>query len=195
MIRVIVSTILQPSFTAAADPAPLSLSFLLRSEYTFVGLGWISTDTTTFQDLNYRISTKSPKALGLPIIAHKIANDVSGLLLHDQLHQAQQTNSTLHHLQEGPITFKPTYKYKPGTISEFKKFTKRVPGWCDRVLWATWADGEDGAGQIVKRGKDGEEKISKRKGPKTELYRSVMSWTGSDHKPVRHPYFSLIIPR
>ena len=64
----------------------------------------------------------------------------------------------------------PTYKYKPGTISEFKKFTKRVPGWCDRVLFATWADGEDGAGTITKKKRrddsEREEKVSKRKGAK-----------------------------
>jgi phosphatidylinositol-bisphosphatase len=83
----------------------------------------------------------------------------------------------------------PTYKYKPGTISEFKKFTKRVPGWCDRVLFATWADGEDGAGTITKKKRrddsEREEKVSKRKGAKVELYRSFMTLIQSDHKPVR----------
>lgn len=85
------------------------------------------------------------------------------------------------------------YKYKPGTVNEFKKFTKRVPGWCDRVLFATWADGEEGAGTIVKKKKKGveegeeggKEKVAKRKGARVELYRSLMEFTQSDHKPVR----------
>lgn len=70
-------------------------------------------------------------------------------------------------------------------MSEFKDFKKRVPGWCDRVLFATWADGPDGAGEFVRK-EDG--KSVKRKGAKVEVYRSVQSFTGSDHKPVRVPF-------
>lgn len=137
-----------------------------------------------FGDLNYRISTTTPKPLPLHLISHKLANDLPSLLQQDQLKTAQSHNLTLHNLQEGTITFKPTYKYIPGTLDQFKKFSSRVPGWCDRILFATWADGIDGAGKILKVGKDGEEKIVKRKGPKVELYRSVMSFVSSDHKPV-----------
>ncbi|KAL8293008.1 hypothetical protein RQP46_000702 [Phenoliferia psychrophenolica] len=151
-----------------------------------------------FGDLNYRISTKTPKTLPLRLIAHKIQNDLPALLAQDQLRQQQELGRTLHNLREGPITFTPTYKFKPGTVDTYKKFEKRVPGWCDRVLFATWADGEDGAGSIIKKsiGKNGEEveKAAKRKGAKVELYRSVMAFTKSDHKPVtsiialpRHP--------
>lgn len=156
-------------------------------------------------DLNYRISTKSPKPLPLHLISHKLINDLPSLLAQDQLTQELSAGHTLHHLREGHVTFKPTYvlplpptaplilarryKYKPGTVSEFKKFTKRVPGWCDRVLFATWADGEEGAGTIVKKKKkgveEGDEKVAKRKGARVELYRSLMEFTQSDHKPVR----------
>lgn len=87
-------------------------------------------------------------------------------------------------------------KYKPGTISEFKKFTKRVPGWCDRILYATWADGPAGAGLIKKatttKSKSSKELVEKkRKGVKVEIYKSIMEFTGSDHKPVRLPSLSL----
>ena len=33
-----------------------------------------------------------------------------------------------------PPTFKPTFKLAPGT-KEFQYDRKRVPSWCDRVLW------------------------------------------------------------
>lgn len=153
-----------------------------------------------FGDLNYRISIKEPKALPLHVLSHKIINDLDDLLLHDSLRQQQNKGKTLHGLKEGPITFRPTYKYKPGTISEFKKFTKRVPGWTDRILFATWADGQAGAGYINKKVKKGRSSRrdeigkednggsglvqKKRKGVKVELYRSIMEFTGSDHKPV-----------
>lgn len=96
-------------------------------------------------DLNYRISTKTPKPLALHLISHKILNDLPALLAQDQLRQQQALGRTLHHLREGPIAFVPTYKFVPGTLDTYKKFTKRVPGWCDRVLFATWADGEGGS--------------------------------------------------
>lgn len=62
-----------------------------------------------FADLNYRISTKSPKPLPLHLISHKLINDLPSLLAQDQLTQELSAGKTLHHLREGPITFKPTY--------------------------------------------------------------------------------------
>lgn len=186
---------------------------------------------TVDQDLNYRISTKTPRSLPVHVLAHKIINEQEELLTHDQLRQEQSAGRTLHGLKEGAITFRPTCacrlsvhaadsatdKYKPGTVSEFKKFTKRVPGWCDRILFATWADGSAGAGTIKKAAKASKKGVAKqlltrrssrfrddedededeapqeekklvekkRKGVKVEYYKSIMSFTGSDHKPVR----------
>lgn len=39
--------------------------------------------------------------------------------------------------EEGPLTFKPTYKYQPGTdLYEQRPDKKlRAPAWCDRILW------------------------------------------------------------
>lgn len=34
-----------------------------------------------------------------------------------------------------PITFLPTYKFKPHTNEYDKSDKKRVPSYCDRVLW------------------------------------------------------------
>ncbi|SCV69067.1 BQ2448_2087 [Microbotryum intermedium] len=151
-----------------------------------------------FGDLNYRISTVTPKNLTKQLIARKIHNDLPALLTHDQLRQEQAKGRTLHHLREGEITFQPTYKFKVGTVDTYKAFTKRIPGWTDRILFSCWSDGESGAGEFIKREtlKSGQvvERSAKRKGAKVELYTSIMSFTGSDHKPVtailalpRHP--------
>ncbi|GAA6058303.1 hypothetical protein JCM3770_003728 [Rhodotorula araucariae] len=122
-----------------------------------------------FGDLNYRISLTSPKKLPLHLLSHGISSldptdpsTFSTLLAHDQLRQEQRAGRTLHHLSEGAIAFPPTYKFKPGSVGEYKDFRKRVPGWCDRVLYAS-AAGDD---------------------TKVESYRSVMEFTRSDHKPV-----------
>ncbi|GAA5906135.1 hypothetical protein JCM8208_000644 [Rhodotorula glutinis] len=122
-----------------------------------------------FGDLNYRISLTAPKKLPLHLLTHSVQSlspsdpsTFSSLLSHDQLRQEQLAGRTLHHLVEGSIAFPPTYKFKPGTVSEYKDFKKRVPGWCDRVLYASGA-GDDA---------------------KVESYRSVVDFTRSDHKPV-----------
>lgn len=87
------------------------------------------------------------------------------LLAQDQLRQEQAHDTALHHLREGAITFPPTYKYIPGSRDELS--SKRVPGWCDRVLYASAAQGE----------------------VKVLNYRSVMEFTRSDHKPVSRAAF------
>lgn len=166
-----------------------------------------------FGDLNYRISVKEPKTLPLHIITHKILNDLEGLMKHDTLLIEQAKGHTLMGLKEGSIDFPPTCartplafgfldlnvsgvlptdKYKPGTLNTFKKFTKRVPGWCDRILYATWADGVDGAGKVMKKSKKlGGAMVEKRKkGVKVETYTSVMEFKASDHKPVRCRFYT-----
>jgi hypothetical protein len=75
----------------------------------------------------------------------------------DQLEQERQAGRTMHHLDEAPLTFRFTYKYKPGTLAQFS--TKRIPAWCDRILYASISPID------VLR------------------YSSVMACTVSDHKP------------
>ncbi|KAM0792175.1 hypothetical protein ACM66B_004872 [Microbotryomycetes sp. NB124-2] len=138
-----------------------------------------------FGDLNYRLSLKKPKSLPLPSLTHKIQNsDFETLFLHDTLTQERRRGATLHSLREGSIDFKPTYKYKVGTADTYKSFKKRVPGWTDRVVFATWTD-NDGDRQrgeeqdIVKVGQQEE-----RGELVVEAYTSVQDFTQSDHKPV-----------
>lgn len=125
-----------------------------------------------FGDLNYRISLTSPERLDRDKLVHDLSELATAsregaaaavptkLLAQDQLRQEQAHDTALHHLREGAITFPPTYKYIPGSRDELS--SKRVPGWCDRVLYASAAQGE----------------------VKVLNYRSVMEFTRSDHKPV-----------
>ena len=132
------------------------------------------------QDLNYRISLASPQRLDRDKLVHDLSELAAAsregtaaavpakLLAQDQLRQEQARDKALHHLREGEITFPPTYKYQPGSRDELS--SKRVPGWCDRVLYASAAQGE----------------------VKVLNYRSVMEFTRSDHKPVSRAAFLLL---
>ncbi|GAM18525.1 hypothetical protein SAMD00019534_017000, partial [Acytostelium subglobosum LB1] len=83
-------------------------------------------------DLNYRIPLPYQEVKDK--IAHK---DYYSLFLHDQLYLQMKSNSAFEGFQEPPISFAPTYKYDPGTTEYDSSEKKRVPSWCDRVLWKT----------------------------------------------------------
>ncbi|KAL3245155.1 hypothetical protein MRX96_018292 [Rhipicephalus microplus] len=82
-------------------------------------------------DLNYRLTdlehdrVKSLVDQGL----------LEKLLEHDQLRQQQQQAKAFGGYTEGPITFRPTYKYAPGTQLWDTSEKQRAPAWCDRILW------------------------------------------------------------
>ncbi|GAA96715.1 uncharacterized protein L969DRAFT_97067 [Mixia osmundae IAM 14324] len=174
----------QPSrhFTPPRPRSPFSGSQPLQiydSSYLFV-----------MGDLNYRLSQTTPRPLSIKQIGSQIHFELPKLFEHDQLNQEKEAGRTMHHLLEGEIDFKPSYKYKVNTADTYKDFSKRIPGWCDRVLYATWAD--DGAGDGTVRKKKG---ATKTKEARIDLYRSIMAFTNSDHKPVvsiislpRHPH-------
>ena len=78
------------------------------------------------------------------------------------------TPRTMHHLHVPDMSvyhIPPTYKYKArGEMEQLS--TKRLPGWPDRLLWGS-SDASAGNQAI-----------------QCELYRSIMRYTYSDHKPV-----------
>jgi hypothetical protein len=134
-----------------------------------------------FGDLNYRVtSDESDPGSVLSLIE----TDLPSLLLLDQLRTEHAAGRTLHYLKEGRITFKPSYKFEQGSMDVYN-VRKRLPSWCDRILFATWADEEaqeeDYESDSPNRNRD--ENRSRRR-PRVELYRSIMSFTLSDHKPV-----------
>ncbi|KAF3927256.1 Synaptojanin-1 [Dactylellina cionopaga] len=84
-------------------------------------------------DLNYRIEHSHRDN-----VINTIRNgDFEKLLDRDQLLIERKKNPgfRLRSFQEAPITFAPTYKYDVGTDTFDSSEKKRIPSWCDRVLY------------------------------------------------------------
>lgn len=83
-------------------------------------------------DMNYRIDQRRDA-----VVAAIQANDLDPLLTHDQLHKEMKHNRAfrLRAFCEGPLTFAPTYKYDRNSNTFDTSEKRRVPAWCDRVLW------------------------------------------------------------
>ncbi|WVO17762.1 hypothetical protein L204_105460 [Cryptococcus depauperatus] len=84
-------------------------------------------------DLNYRIDQRREN-----VISSIANNEISYLLEHDQLRKEMRTNHAfrLRSFEEAPITFCPTYKYNPGTQDYDTSEKRRIPAWCDRILYS-----------------------------------------------------------
>ncbi|KAJ7476908.1 Endonuclease/exonuclease/phosphatase [Mycena galericulata] len=85
-------------------------------------------------DMNYRIDQRREN-----IVAAVRANEIEGLLPHDQLLKEIKYNRgcRLRGFLEGPLTFPPTYKYDRHSTEYDSSEKARAPAWCDRVLWRT----------------------------------------------------------
>lgn len=121
-------------------------------------------------DTNYRIDLSYEEA-----VAAIAAGELTWLARHDQCGRERAAGRVFAGLREGPLRFAPTYKFDkgaPGALSYDSSEKRRIPAWCDRVLWA---DNSTGGGE---------------EGPCAtssvlEAYESVMDVCESDHKPVR----------
>ena len=82
-----------------------------------------------FGDLNFRIDCDMSTCLNLIK-----SGELEKLALEDQLNKKKSINNELIDMMEPPLKFNPTYKYIPGT-SEYDSKKKRVPSWCDRILY------------------------------------------------------------
>ncbi|KAA8900560.1 Endonuclease/exonuclease/phosphatase [Sphaerosporella brunnea] len=111
-----------------------------------------------FGDLNYRTADSRPEA-GTVFPAPDAPMEAWRERLDgDQLQRRRQAGMTFHALDEAPITFPPTYKYRVDAENGFE--VKRWPSWTDRVLFLPSP------------------------ALKVERYDSIPSYRGSDHKPV-----------
>ena len=83
-------------------------------------------------DMNYRIDNRREA-----IIAAINAGDIEMLHNHDQLLKEMKLNRgfRLRTFAEGPLSFAPTYKYDRRSDEYDSSEKRRVPAWCDRVLW------------------------------------------------------------
>lgn len=84
------------------------------------------------------------------------------LVEHDQLRLSQAEGTAFIGFQEGPLAYPPTFKVERRAGTRYK--LKRVPSYCDRILWKSMPGYEDG---ILQR-----------------QVHSLPSVTTSDHKPV-----------
>lgn len=104
-------------------------------------------------DLNYRI-TADPDMVRTLISRQ----DYSTLLHYDSLKDEAEQNNILLGLEEGPIDFPPTYKYRSDSPLQYEE--KRVPSYTDRIFFLA------------------------KEGVHQTLYSSINDVTCSDHKPV-----------
>jgi hypothetical protein len=82
--------------------------------------------------MNYRIDYRRD-----PIIAAIQARDFETLVMHDQLTKEMKFNRGFRFrtFAEGRLTFAPTYKYDRNSTEYDTSEKRRLPAWCDRVLW------------------------------------------------------------
>eukprot|EP00834_Sanchytrium_tribonematis_P001556 NODE_39_length_35218_cov_0.479655.p19 type:complete len:248 gc:universal NODE_39_length_35218_cov_0.479655:15119-15862(+) len=90
-----------------------------------------------FGDLNYRIELTRDQCE-----QNIRSQNYIELLKNDQLNENRSKNPScvLRHFQEAPIKFLPTYKYDPYTINYDSSEKKRIPAWCDRILYRGQVD-------------------------------------------------------
>lgn len=83
-------------------------------------------------DLNYRIDQRRDN-----VIASIRAGELDYLLQHDQLLKEMRTNPAfrLRPFREAPLAFAPTYKYDRRSTEFDTSEKRRVPAWCDRILF------------------------------------------------------------
>lgn len=82
-----------------------------------------------FGDLNFRLDLDNNS------VRRMIENkSLDTLVVYDQFIKTRNVNFSLNCLEEGNLTFNPTYKYGFGT-NEYDSKAKRIPSWCDRIFY------------------------------------------------------------
>jgi hypothetical protein len=106
-------------------------------------------------DMNYRIDD-----LGYDKVLKCISqNDIQLLLKNDQLNKQRKKKIVFGNFEEGEITFLPSYKFDKDTDIYDTSEKRRVPSFCDRVLYMS-------------------------KNLEILNYNSFIEYKSSDHKPV-----------
>ncbi|KAL3042908.1 hypothetical protein OYC64_020763 [Pagothenia borchgrevinki] len=134
-----------------------------------------------FGDLNFRIADH-----GLHFLRSSINSERLNLLWSkDQLTMMKKNEPFLQEFEEGPLNFKPTYKFNRNSDTYDTSGKKRKPAWTDRILW-----------RIKPKtfpSEDDDDKASISTVDETEEYPLLviqdkytcdMSYGVSDHKPV-----------
>ncbi|XP_008425384.1 inositol polyphosphate 5-phosphatase K isoform X2 [Poecilia reticulata] len=137
-----------------------------------------------FGDLNFRIEDH-----GLHFVRSSINGGRLNLLWSkDQLTMMKKKEPFLQEFDEGPLNFKPTYKFDRKAESYDTSGKKRKPAWTDRILWRIKPkslpseEDDDDDEKASTPADDGQEEYPIMVTQNT--YTSVMSYGVSDHKPV-----------
>jgi inositol polyphosphate 5-phosphatase INPP5B/F len=131
-----------------------------------------------FGDFNYRIAETVSTERCFELAKEGGDNELEYLVKSDQLNIERAAGRSFQGFIEGPLTFRPTYKYQQGTSNYEQRAEKklRAPAWCDRILWRT----------NMLSGINGEQHL------RQLYYGSVDSLVSSDHKPV-HALFEIAV--
>ncbi|OQR99267.1 inositol polyphosphate 5-phosphatase [Achlya hypogyna] len=81
-------------------------------------------------DLNYRID--GTRRMIDTLLQRNLHNV---LLANDQLTKERKANRVFENFQEGPLTFRPTYKFDKGCDVYDSSAKQRIPSWTDRILF------------------------------------------------------------
>ncbi|XP_072921870.1 inositol polyphosphate 5-phosphatase K isoform X3 [Hemitrygon akajei] len=135
-----------------------------------------------FGDLNFRI-----EQYDIRFIKNAIEKNKLGMLWEkDQLNIAKVIEPALNGFQEGPLNFRPTYKYDVGTNTFDTSSKKRKPAWTDRILWRVKVS--DCYDSLQHSPLSARNNSPASKSSHIEVfqhaYRSHMEYLISDHKPV-----------
>jgi hypothetical protein len=84
-------------------------------------------------DLNYRLTDKVTEEICMGLIDKGTPSAHKQLLYYDQLCRTREKDEAFNEFEEAHVFFPPSYKYTPGTGALDTR--KRMPAWCDRVLW------------------------------------------------------------
>ncbi|XP_061608808.1 inositol polyphosphate 5-phosphatase K isoform X2 [Phyllopteryx taeniolatus] len=135
-----------------------------------------------FGDLNFRIADH-----GLHFLRSSINSGRLNLLWSkDQLLTMKKKEAFLQEFEEGPLDFKPTYKFSRNSDAYDLGGKKRKPAWTDRILWrvkpknsASEDDDNDKTSAAMDDSLDEYPLVVNQ-----DKYTSDMSYGVSDHKPV-----------
>ena len=134
-----------------------NLNQLLNTEINYKKMNFKDIDFWIFLgDANFRIEMDYKDVLGL---VEK--NNLNYILKNDQFYKYRNYKSDFNLINEGNITFNPTYKFVKGKNEyEYNEEKLRVPSWTDRIFYVN------------------------RNGIKVLMYNSINDIVLSDHKPV-----------
>ncbi|GLD74353.1 inositol polyphosphate 5-phosphatase K-like protein [Lates japonicus] len=134
-----------------------------------------------FGDLNFRIADH-----GLHFLRSSINSGRLNLLWNrDQLIMMKKKEQFLQEFEEGPLNFKPTYKFDRNSDTYDTSGKKRKPAWTDRILWRIKpkplpSEDDDEKASTSTHDEQDEYPILVNQ----DKYTSDMSYGVSDHKPV-----------